>query len=153
LCHGAPLYLLGPLVLDIAPGYDHITAAIGGAVAAMSGADFLCYVTRAEHVCLPDEDDVFEGVIAARIAAHAGEVARGHRGAREKDDAMARARKALAWEEQFARALDPATPRRMRAERGGSRERECSMCGPLCAMRVYSEASARIAEASARPTT
>lgn len=150
LCHGAPLYLLGPLVVDVAPGYDHITAAIGGAVAAMSGADFLCYVTRAEHVCLPDADDVFEGVMAARIAAHAGEVARGHRGARARDDAMARARKALAWEEQFACALDPETPSRMRAERGSPRERECSMCGPLCAMRVYSEATAHVGEARGR---
>ncbi|HXZ23588.1 MAG TPA: phosphomethylpyrimidine synthase ThiC, partial [Methanomassiliicoccales archaeon] len=105
LCDGAPFYVLGPLVTDIAPGYDHITAAIGGAIAGMSGADFLCYVTPAEHLCLPTVDDVREGLIASRIAAHAADVARGR--GREKDDAMAVAREALDWEAMFEHSLDP----------------------------------------------
>ena len=139
LCHGAPLYVLGPLVTDVAPGYDHVTGAIGGAVAAAAGADFLCYVTRAEHVCLPDADDVHEGVICARIAAHAGDVAKGLSFAREWDDCMAAARKALDWRKQFALAMDGDTARRMREEREGAPDRECSMCGSLCAMRLVSE--------------
>lgn len=139
LCHGAPLYVLGPLVTDVAPGYDHVTGAIGGAVAAASGADFLCYVTRAEHVCLPDADDVHEGVVCARIAAHAGDVAKGLTFAREWDDRMAVARKALDWSGQFALAMDGANASRMRAEREGTPDRECSMCGSLCAMRLVSE--------------
>lgn len=141
-CDGAPLYVLGPLVVDIAPGYDHITAAIGGAVAASAGADFLCYVTRAEHVCLPDRDDVVEGVVAARIAAHAGDIAKGVTGARDRDDAMARARKALDWEAQFALALEPSLPRRMR-QRAGGEDGACAMCGSLCAMKLATDAAER----------
>lgn len=139
-CDGAPLYVLGPLVADIAPGYDHITAAIGGAVAAGAGADFLCYVTRAEHVCLPDAEDVSEGVVAARIAAHAGDIAKGIPGARDRDDAMARARKALDWEAQFALALEPTLPRLMR-KRAGAEEGACAMCGSYCAMRIATDAA------------
>lgn len=139
VCHGAPLYVLGPLVTDVAPGYDHVTAAIGGAVAASAGADYLCYVTRAEHVCLPDADDVHEGVVCARIAAHAGDVARGLPGARAWDDRMTVARKALDWPGQFALAIDGDRPWRMRAERVAGPDRECSMCGSLCAMRLASE--------------
>lgn len=135
-CHGAPLYVLGPLVIDVAPGYDHITAAIGGAVAAAAGADFLCYVTRAEHVCLPGVDDVTEAVIASRIAAHAGDVSRGAPGARDLDDRMAEARKALDWPAQFALALDSELPGAMRERSGLDDSGECTMCGPLCAMRV-----------------
>ncbi len=138
-CHDAPLYVLGPLVTDIAPGFDHVTGAIGGAVAAASGADFLCYVTRAEHVCLPDADDVHEGVVCARIAAHAGDVAKGLALAREWDDRMAVARKGLDWRGQFALAIDGDSASRMRAEREGAPDRECSMCGSLCAMRLVSE--------------
>jgi len=140
LCHGAPLYVLGPLVTDIAPGYDHITSAIGGAIAAAAGADFLCYVTPAEHVCLPDAHDVVEGVVASRIAAHAGDIAKGVPGAREVDDRMARARKALDWDAQFDLAIDPVRPRELRELRPGTPERECSMCGALCAMRQADEA-------------
>jgi phosphomethylpyrimidine synthase len=136
LTHGAPLYVLGPLVTDVAPGYDHITSAIGGAVAAAAGADFLCYVTRAEHVCLPGLEDVREGVVASRIAAHAGDVARGLPGARAWDDHMATARKTLDWQEQFAVAIDSTRPATMRAESGMSHEGECTMCGSLCALRV-----------------
>ena len=148
-CHGAPLYVLGPLVVDIAPGYDHITAAIGGAVAAAAGADFLCYVTRAEHVCLPDADDVAEGIVAARIAAHAGDIAKGVPGARDRDDAMARARKELDWETQFALALEPSLPRAMR-RRAGAEEGACAMCGSYCAMRIATDA-ANLRAACERP--
>ncbi|MBU4556845.1 MAG: phosphomethylpyrimidine synthase ThiC [Actinobacteria bacterium] len=137
-CHGVPLYVLGPLVTDVAPGYDHITSAIGGTLAAMSGADFLCYVTRAEHVRLPNADDVREGVIACRIAAHAGDVAAGLPGAREWDEAMATARKALDWPGQFALAIDPTLPAEMRAHSDAGDAAECTMCGPLCSMRVTS---------------
>lgn len=139
-CDGAPLYVLGPLVVDIAPGYDHITAAIGGAAAAAAGADFLCYVTRAEHVCLPETEDVAEGVVAARIAAHAGDIAKGVPGARDRDDAMARARKALDWEAQFELALEPSLPRSMR-RRAGAEEGACAMCGSYCAMRIATDAA------------
>lgn len=136
VCHGAPLYVLGPLVVDIAPGYDHITSAIGGAVAAAAGADFLCYVTRTEHVCLPEAADVAQGVIASRIAAHAGDIARGMPGARDRDDLMADARKSFDWPQQFELALDPALPRELREQSGLGDAEECSMCGPFCAMRV-----------------
>lgn len=142
LCHGAPLYVLGPLVTDVAPGYDHVTAAIGGAVAAFAGADFLCYVTRAEHVCLPDAADVYEGVICTRIAAHAGGIARGLPGAGDLDARMTAARKSLDWESQFALALDPTRPRAMREARGGGADKQCSMCGSLCAMTLLNEMEA-----------
>lgn len=131
LCHGAPFYVLGPLVTDIAPGYDHITGAIGGAVAGMAGADFLCYVTPAEHLGLPTVEEVREGVIASRIAAHAANIVRLGPRARQADDAMARARAALDWEGQFAAALDPARARQRHQVTGDS-ENTCSMCGPYC---------------------
>ncbi len=117
LCGGAPFYVLGPLVTDIAPGYDHITAAIGGAVAGMHGASFLCYVTPAEHLALPNADDVKEGIMAFKIAAHAADIARGIPGARDKDDAMADARRVLDWEAQYACALDPQRARNIRESR------------------------------------
>lgn len=152
-CHNVPLYVLGPLVTDVAPGYDHITSAIGGTVAAMSGADFLCYVTRAEHVRLPDTEDVRDGVITCRIAAHAGDVAKGLPGARNWDDSMARARKALDWNEQFALAIDSRVPAQMRATSDADDgTAECTMCGPLCSMRVTTEADAAQAADAAAPT-
>jgi phosphomethylpyrimidine synthase len=116
-----------------------VTSAIGGAVAASAGADFLCYVTRAEHVCLPDVDDVHEGVICARIAAHVGDVARGLPGARDWDDRMSAARKALDWPKQFDLAIDSVRPSCMRTERVAEPDAECTMCGPLCAMRLVNE--------------
>ena len=140
LCHGAPFYVLGPLVTDIAPGYDHITCAIGGAIAASAGADFLCYVTPSEHLRLPTVDDVREGVIAARIAAHAGDIAKGVKGAMEKDIRMARCRKKLDWEGQFALALDPEKARRLRAESGVADHGACTMCGEFCAYKVMDDA-------------
>jgi phosphomethylpyrimidine synthase len=140
LCHGAPFYVLGPLVTDIAPGYDHITCAIGGTLAAAAGADFLCYVTASEHLRLPTVEDVHEGVMACRIAAHAGDIVKGVKGAMEKDIAMARCRKALDWEGQFALALDPAKARRLRAESGVDEEHgACTMCGEFCAYKVMNE--------------
>jgi phosphomethylpyrimidine synthase len=144
LCEEAPFYVLGPLVTDIAPGYDHITSAIGGAIAAGAGVDFLCYVTPAEHLRLPDIDDVREGVIAARIAAHAGDIVKGVPGAIEKDNAMARCRKQLDWEGQFALALDPAKARRLRAESGVDESHgACTMCGAFCAYKVMTERGGR----------
>ncbi len=139
ICEGAPFYVLGPLVTDVAPGYDHITSAIGGAIAAAAGVDFLCYVTPAEHLRLPDADDVREGVIAARIAAHAGDIAKGIPGARDWDDAMSRARKALDWETMYRLALDPEKARRMRETSEAAGSDVCTMCGPLCAVRTDNE--------------
>ncbi|KNZ43516.1 phosphomethylpyrimidine synthase ThiC [Acetobacterium bakii] len=136
LCHGAPLYVLGPITTDIAPGYDHITSAIGGALAAASGADFLCYVTPAEHLCLPDMDDMKEGIIAARIAAHSGDIAKGIRGATDIDYKMSTARKNLDWEGMFELALDPVKPRRYRKSSQPEHEDSCTMCGKLCAVRT-----------------
>ncbi len=135
VCKGAPFYVLGPLVTDIAPGYDHITAAIGGAVAAAAGAAFLCYVTPAEHLKLPDEADVKEGIIAARIAAHAADIAKGIKGAREWDHQMSDARKRLDWEAMFQLAVDPEKARRYRAMSKPEKEDTCSMCGNFCAMK------------------
>jgi len=144
LCHGAPFYVLGPLVTDIAPGYDHITCAIGGTVAAAAGADFLCYVTPSEHLRLPTVEDVHEGVMASRIAAHAGDLVKKVPGAWEKDLAMARCRKALDWEGQFAQALDPDKARRLRAESGVDEEHgACTMCGEFCAYKVMSDGDAK----------
>jgi len=140
LCHGAPFYVLGPLVTDIAPGYDHITCAIGGAMAAAAGADFLCYVTPSEHLRLPTVEDVREGVMAARIAAHAGDIAKGVKGAMEKDIAMARCRKKLDWEGQFNLAMDPEKARRLRAESGVADHGACTMCGEFCAYKVMDDA-------------
>lgn len=135
ICKGAPFYVLGPLVTDIAPGYDHITAAIGGAVAAAAGASFLCYVTPAEHLKLPDADDVKEGIISARIAAHAADIAKGIKGAREWDRKMSDARKRLDWEAMFNLAIDPEKARRYRAMSKPEKEDTCSMCGNFCAMK------------------
>jgi phosphomethylpyrimidine synthase len=140
LCHGAPFYVLGPLVTDIAPGYDHITCAIGGALAAAAGADFLCYVTPSEHLRLPDVQDVRDGVIASRIAAHAADIAKGVNGAMEKDIRMAQCRKKLDWEGQFALSLDPEKARRLRAESGVADHGACTMCGEFCAYKVMSDA-------------
>ena len=142
VCMGAPFYVLGPLVTDVAPGYDHITAAIGGAVAAMHGAAFLCYVTPAEHLALPNVDDVRQGIIAAKIAAHAADVAKGVPGAREMDDRMADARRALDWEAQYACALDPETAKSVRESRlpEDDHSEACSMCGKFCAVRSMNKA-------------
>ena len=144
ICMGAPFYVLGPLVTDIAPGYDHITGAIGGAVAAMNGAAFLCSVTPAEHLALPNVEDVRQGIIASRIAAHAADIAKGISGAREIDDRMAKARRALDWEAQFACALDPETARAIRADRKPEEDHSdtCSMCGKFCAVRSMNKALA-----------
>lgn len=139
ICHGAPFYVLGPIVTDVAPGYDHITSAIGGAIAAAAGADFICYVTPAEHLGLPTIDDVREGVIAARIAGHAADLVKGVRGAREWDLEMARRRKALDWEGQIGLAIDPVKARRYRADRNPAGQEACTMCGKFCAMKVISE--------------
>ena len=135
VCKGAPFYVLGPLVTDVAPGYDHITAAIGGAIAASAGASFLCYVTPAEHLRLPNSDDVKEGIIASRIAAHAADIAKGIPGAKEWDRKMAQARARLDWEEQFSLAIDPEKARRYRAESKPEKEDTCSMCGNFCAVK------------------
>ena len=135
LCKGAPFYVLGPLVTDIAPGYDHITAAIGGASAAASGASFLCYVTPAAHLRLPDLDDVKEGIIASRIAAHAADIAKGIRGASDWDQKMSEARKRLDWEKMFDLSIDPEKARRYRATGKPEKEDTCSMCGNFCAVK------------------
>jgi len=143
LCNGAPFYVLGPLVTDIAMGYDHITAAIGGAVAAAAGADFLCYVTPAEHIRLPSIDDVREGVIASKIAAHAADIAKGVPGAIERNREMARRRKALDWNGQIELSLDPEKVRRYRSEAPPSETEVCSMCGEFCAIRTVEKALRR----------
>lgn len=135
ICHGAPFYVLGPLVTDIAPGYDHITSAIGGAIAAASGASFLCYVTPAEHLRLPNVDDVKEGIMASKIAAHAADIAKGVKGAMDWDNQMAAARQKLDWEKQFELALDPEKARRYRAESTPERKDTCTMCGKMCSVR------------------
>jgi phosphomethylpyrimidine synthase len=135
LCFGAPFYVLGPLVTDVAPGYDHITAAIGGAIAAHHGADFLCYVTPAEHLRLPTLEDMREGIIATRIAAHAADIARGIPGARKWDDAMSRARADLDWETMFNLALDDRRARQYRESSLPEHKDSCSMCGKMCALR------------------
>uniref|UniRef100_A0A7C2IVM5 Phosphomethylpyrimidine synthase n=1 Tax=Ammonifex degensii TaxID=42838 RepID=A0A7C2IVM5_9THEO len=139
LCRGAPFYVLGPLVTDIAPGYDHIVSAIGGAVAAMAGADFLCYVTPTEHLGLPTAEDVREGVVAARIAGHAADIVKGVPGVRDWDLAMSQARRALDWDRQLTLAIDPVKARRLREERNPAGMRECTMCGEYCAMRLVAE--------------
>ena len=139
ICDGAPFYVLGPLVTDIAPGYDEITAAIGGALAGAAGADFLCYVTPREHLGLPTIEDVHRGVIASRIAAHAADLAKGVSGAAEWDLRMAKARKALDWDAQIALSIDPPRAAAMRAERAPASGETCTMCGKLCAMKVVGE--------------
>ena len=139
ICHGAPFYVLGPLVTDIAPGYDHITGAIGGAIAARAGADFLCYVTPSEHLRLPTIEDVREGVIASRIAGHAADIARGLKGAMEMDCRMARARRALNWQEQIQLSIDPQRARKLRESSMPKESDVCTMCGELCAIKKVSK--------------
>ncbi|MGS0763646.1 phosphomethylpyrimidine synthase ThiC [Syntrophomonas curvata] len=141
LCHGAPFYVLGPLVTDIAPGYDHITSAIGGAIAASAGADFLCYVTPAEHLRLPALEDVKEGIIASRIAAHAADVVKGVPGAREWDRRMSDARQKLDWETQFKEAIDPEKARAYRTSSAHDGQ-TCTMCGKICAVQTINKALA-----------
>ncbi|MDD5287954.1 MAG: phosphomethylpyrimidine synthase ThiC [Dehalococcoidales bacterium] len=138
ICKGAPFYVLGPLVTDIGAGYDHITGAIGGAVAAAAGADFLCYVTPSEHLSLPDVEDVRQGVIASRIAAHAADIAKGVKGAAEWDLRMAQARKKLDWEAQIKLSLTPEYSRKVHSKHASGGE-ACSMCGDFCAMRLVGE--------------
>ncbi len=135
LCHGAPFYVLGPLVTDVAPGYDHITSAIGGAIAASYGADFLCYVTPAEHLRLPNLDDMKEGIVAVKIAAHAADIAKGIKGASQWDNEMSKARQELDWEQMFTLALDEEKPRKYRKESTPHHEDSCTMCGKMCSMR------------------
>lgn len=144
ICKGAPFYVLGPLVTDIAPGYDHITAAIGGAIAAWQGAAFLCYVTPAEHLALPNVDDVHQGIIASKIAAHAADIAKGIPGARDQDDRMADARKILDWDAQWLEALDPEVAKEIRKSRMPEEDHSdtCSMCGKFCAVRSMNKALA-----------
>lgn len=139
LCHGAPFYVLGPLVTDIAPGYDHITSAIGGALAAAAGADFLCYVTPSEHLRLPTREDVKVGVIASKIAAHAADVAKGVAGALERDVQMAHARKKMDWEQQINLSLDPALARQLRSSSQPADKDVCTMCGEFCAIKLLSK--------------
>jgi phosphomethylpyrimidine synthase len=141
ICHEAPFYTLGPLVTDVAPGYDHITSAIGAAIVAWHGTSLLCYVTPKEHLGLPDVEDVKQGIIAYKIAAHAADIAKGRKGARDWDDELSRARFNFDWERQFALALDPETARRMHdetlPEEGYKHAHFCSMCGPkFCSMNV-----------------
>lgn len=139
LCHNAPFYVLGPIVTDVAPGYDHITSAIGGTLAASSGADFLCYVTPAEHLGLPSVADVKEGVIAARIAAHAADIVKGVKGAKEWDLAMSKARKKLDWQRQIELAIDPDKARAMRKDKNEDDQECCTMCGSFCAYKIVSQ--------------
>ena len=135
LCHGAPFYVLGPLVTDVAPGYDHITSAIGGAIAAANGADFLCYVTPAEHLRLPDLEDMKEGIIAARIAAHAADIAKGLPGARDWDNAMSAARADVNFPRMIELAMDPEKAKRYRESSKPEHEDTCTMCGKMCPMK------------------
>ncbi|GHU40509.1 phosphomethylpyrimidine synthase [Clostridia bacterium] len=135
LCHGAPYYVLGPLVTDIAPGYDHITSAIGGTVAAANGAAFLCYVTPAEHLRLPNEQDVKDGIIAAKIAAHAADIAKGIPHAVDRDNEMSKARQEVDWEKMYTLAIDPEKARKMHDESTPECSDTCTMCGKFCAMR------------------
>ncbi|HPN73230.1 MAG TPA: phosphomethylpyrimidine synthase ThiC [Candidatus Omnitrophota bacterium] len=139
ICHGAPFYVLGPLVTDAAPGYDHITGAIGGAIAAWHGADFLCYVTPAEHLRLPDEMDVKNGVIASKIAAHAADIAKGNVTAISRDKKISQARARRDWEGQFSLALDPVLPREMRKSAHPKKEDMCTMCSEYCSIKITEE--------------
>ncbi|MBF0101350.1 MAG: phosphomethylpyrimidine synthase ThiC [Desulfobacterales bacterium] len=143
LCHGAPFYVLGPLTTDCAPGYDHITAAIGGAVAAAAGADFLCYVTPAEHLCLPNIEDVRLGVISAKIAAHSGDIAKGIKGAIERDIQMSVYRKHLDWEGMFRMSIDSELPKKRRADSFTCNKNSCTMCGDLCAVNLHNQMCAK----------
>jgi phosphomethylpyrimidine synthase len=137
-CNDAPFYVLGPLVTDIGMGYDHLTGAIGGALAAMHGADFLCYLTPKEHLGLPDVQDVIDGVVASKIAAHAADIARGVKGAREVDDEMSKARADLDWKKMYSLSLNPEKARMMRGDCGEDID-VCSMCGSFCAVKINKE--------------
>lgn len=139
LCHNAPFYVLGPLVTDIGVGYDHITAAIGGAISASSGADFLCYVTPAEHLCLPNAQDVLDGLMATKIAAHAADIAKKVPHARDMDDKMGQARRKLDWDAMWKCALDPVTSRKRYEESPAATEGTCTMCGKMCAVRTVNK--------------
>ena len=139
ITHDAPFYVLGPIVTDIAPGYDHITSAIGGAIAGAAGADFLCYVTSAEHLCLPDVESVREGVMVTRIAAHAADLAKGIKKAWEWDEKMSRARYNLDWEEMFKLAIDPQLAMRIRDKMPPVEAKVCTMCGEFCALKKIGE--------------
>lgn len=139
LCHNAPFYVLGPLVTDIGVGYDHITAAIGGAISASSGADFLCYVTPAEHLCLPNAQDVLDGLMATKIAAHAADIAKKVPHARDMDDKMGQARRKLDWEAMWKCALDPVTGKKRYEESPAATEGTCTMCGKMCAVRTVNK--------------
>ena len=139
LCHNAPFYVLGPLVTDIGVGYDHITAAIGGAISASSGADFLCYVTPAEHLCLPNAQDVLDGLMATKIAAHAADIAKKVPHARDMDDKMGQARRKLDWDAMWERALDPVTGKKRYEESPAATEGTCTMCGKMCAVRTVNK--------------
>lgn len=139
LCHNAPFYVLGPLVTDIGVGYDHITAAIGGAISASAGADFLCYVTPAEHLCLPDAQDVLDGLMATKIAAHAADIVKRVPGARDADNRMAQARRKLDWDDMWNYALDPVTARAKYEASPAATEGTCTMCGKMCAVRTVNK--------------
>ena len=139
LCHNAPFYVLGPLVTDIGVGYDHITAAIGGAISASSGADFLCYVTPAEHLCLPNAQDVLDGLMATKIAAHAADIAKKVPHARDMDDKMGQARRKLDWDAMWKCALDPVTGKTRYEESPAATEGTCTMCGKMCAVRTVNK--------------
>ena len=139
LCHNAPFYVLGPLVTDIGVGYDHITAAIGGAISASSGADFLCYVTPAEHLCLPNAQDVLDGLMATKIAAHAADIAKKVTHARDMDDKMGQARRKLDWDAMWKCALDPVTGKKRYEESPAATEGTCTMCGKMCAVRTVNK--------------
>ncbi len=149
LCHGAPFYVLGPLVTDIAPGYDHITSAIGGAIAGAAGADFLCYVTPAEHLRLPTLDDMKEGIVAAKIAAHAADIAKGIPGAADWDRAMSTARQNLDWNKMFDLALDREKAERYRRESTPTHDDSCTMCGEMCSMRLMNKIKGKVSVAAA----
>jgi phosphomethylpyrimidine synthase len=157
-CHEAPFYVLGPLVTDVAPGYDHITSAIGAALAGWYGASMLCYVTPKEHLGLPDEDDVRQGMVAYKIAAHAADIARQRKGARDRDDALSRARYTFDWNKQFELSLDPETARSMHDEtlphEAFKSAEFCSMCGPkFCSMKVHTHLHEHAARAEAEATS
>jgi phosphomethylpyrimidine synthase len=136
VCQGAPFYVLGPLPTDIALGYDHVTSAIGGALAAAKGADFLCYVTRSEHLGLPSIEEAREAVVVCKIAAHIADVVKGVKGAKERNEQMSRARRDFDWEKQFSLCIDPMRARSLRASHNKVNRKECSMCSELCSMKV-----------------
>jgi phosphomethylpyrimidine synthase len=139
LCNGAPFYVLGPLVTDCSPGYDHLTGAIGGALAAYHGADFLCYLTPSEHLGLPGLNDVIDGVVASKIAAHAADIARGIPGSQERDNAMSRARSNLDWESMYAISFNPEKARAIRKQSGKDDAEVCTMCGDFCSAKINQE--------------